>query len=131
MAKAKEFPFKSARRFTDAEVKAARQAIAETAARRFRFCLAVRVFSSLQRLSNSRTRSIGIASAVPKRDVTVVAWNSELYTASSVASSAASNSGDVASVGRTLRGCGAVSLKRLRISVAVENAIAKSPLPLL
>ncbi len=28
--------------------------------------------------SRSRTRSTGIAVAVPKRDVTVVAWNSEL-----------------------------------------------------
>src|SRR5713226_7833732 len=62
------------------------------------------------RLSSSRTRSMGIASAVPMAERTAVAWKSELYTASSVASSAASNSGDVASVGSTVRARGAVSL---------------------
>src|SRR6185436_16412702 len=45
--------------------------------------------------------------------------------------STASNKGDVASVGRMARALGAVSLNRLRISVEVEKAIAKSPLPLL
>src|SRR5437773_7234212 len=84
-----------------------------------------------QRFSSSRTRSIGIASAVPFAERTLVAWKRELYTASSVASSAASKSGEVASGGSIVRPRGAVSLKRLRISGAVENAIAKSPLPLL
>ena len=81
--------------------------------------------------SSARTPSIGIASATPNLDLTVVARNSELYTASSVASSAAWKRGDTASVGSDLRARGAVSPKRLRISGDVENAMAKSPLPLL
>ena len=72
-----------------------------------------------------------MASAVPNFDDTVVAWKSELYTASSVASSTASNSGETASVGSTRRARSSVSPKRLRISGDVEKAIAKSPLPLL
>src|SRR4051812_37670089 len=82
-------------------------------------------------LRSSRMRSIGIASAEPIADCTVVAWNSELYTASSVASSAASNSGDIASGGRMVRARAPAALNRLRISADVENAMAKSPLPLL
>src|SRR6266852_1319783 len=79
----------------------------------------------------ARTFSIGMASADPDVDVTLVACSSELYTASSVASSAASNSGEVASVGSVAGGRAAISLKRLRVSGDVENATAKSPLPLL
>src|ERR1051325_351688 len=84
-----------------------------------------------QRLISSRIFSIGIASALPNRDVTVVAWKRALYTASSVASSAASKKGDIASGGSTARARAFVSLKRVRISGDVENAMAKSPLPLL
>src|SRR5258708_35742452 len=79
-----------------------------------------------QRFSNSRTRSIGIASAVPFAERTVVAWNSALYTASSVASSAASNSGEAASGGSVTRARPAASLKRLRTSRGPENAIPKT-----
>src|SRR5207245_11122774 len=69
--------------------------------------------------------SIGRASTVCPLPVIVVALNIELYTASSVASIAARNSGDIASlvITSTFR-VSALSLAWIRTCGAVENAIA-------
>src|SRR3546814_17895491 len=76
----------------------------------------------------ARTRSSGIASAVLPLPCTVVAMNSELYTASSPASTVAWNSALARSLARSEAGCDAAP-NAGRTSADVEDARAYSPMP--
>ena len=67
---------------------------------------------------------MGSASTVIPLPVIVSARSMALYTASSVASRTAWNSGETASEGRSVRARAAVSPWRVRVSGDVEKAIA-------